>query len=173
MRALDDLENARQRRILTYHDETGFVYEADEDALEAAQESAYDAVYSSMISQLEDQKELSNIYGPLGERLIQDSSIVDSLGNILVPVEDKLSGLDFGAYYQSILDGAEQTGLLTSLLNSIDMTKLLESAIRENNISIDLSGMTLNEVNDVKDLCDAIMQQLPNYLLQAMYQKGA
>ena len=172
MQALDELDKARQRRLLVYHEEGGFRYEADEDALEDAQEAANDAIYNNIISGLERSKENSNIYGPLGERLVSGNSIVDSLGNTLVPVTDKLSGLNFEPYYQSIVSGAEQSGLLTSMLNSIDMAKLLEASIG-GNVSIDLSNMTLNEVNDVKELGDAIIDQLPNYLMQALYQKGA
>ena len=172
MQALDDLDKAKQRRLLVYHEDTGFQYEADEDMLENAQEAANDAIYSSIISNLERQKETSNIYGPLGERLVSGSSILDSLGNVLVPVEDKLSEIDFDPYYQSILNGSEQSGLLTSMLNTIDMNKLLEASLG-GNVSIDISGMTLNEVNDVRELGDAIINQLPNYLLQALYQKGA
>ena len=172
MQALDDLEKAKQRRILVYHEGTGFQYEADEDTLENAQEAANDAIYSSIVSGLERSKETSNVYGQLGERLVSDSGIVDRLGNLLVPVTDKLSGLNFEPYYQSIVDGAEQSGLLTSMLNTIDMAKLLEASVG-GNVNIDISGMTLNEVNDVQELGDAIIQQLPNYLLQALYQKGA
>ena len=172
MKALDDLEKAKQRRLLIYREGTGFQYEADEDTLEAAQEAANDAVFSGIVSELERSKEDSNIYGPLGERLISGSSIVDSLGQTLVPVEDKLSTLDFEPYYQSILNGVEQSGLLTSMLNTIDMAKVLEQAIG-GNVSIDLSGMTLNGVNDAKELGDAIIDQLPNYLLQALYHRGA
>lgn len=172
MQALDDLDKARQRRLLVYHDEGGFRYEADEDALEDAQEAANDAILNSLVSGLERSKENSNIYGPLGERLVSDSGIVDSLGNVLVPVIDKLSSLNFEPYYQSIVSGAEQSGLLTSMLNSIDMAKLLEASIG-GNVSIDIGNMTLNEVQNAKDLGDAIIEQLPGYLFQALYQKGA
>lgn len=172
MQALDDLDKARQRRLLIYHEDTGFRYEADEDELESAQEAANDAIFSSIVSDLEKSKADSNIYGPLGERLISGSSILDSLGNVLVPVEDKLSGLDFEPYYQSIVSGSEQSGLLEGLLQSIDLSKLLEASIG-GNVNIDIGTMTLNEVQNAKDLGDAIINQLPSYLLQALYQKGA
>lgn len=172
MQALDDLDKARQRRLLIYHEDTGFRYEADEDELENAQEAANDAIFSSIVSDLEKSKADSNIYGPLGERLISGSSILDSLGNVLVPVEDKLSGLDFEPYYQSIVSGSEQSGLLEGLLQSIDLSKLLEASIG-GNVNIDIGTMTLNEVQNAKDLGDAIINQLPSYLLQALYKKGA
>ena len=172
MQALDELEKARQRRALVYHEDTGFVYEADEDEMEAAIEGVHDAVYQQMISDLERAKEDSNIYGPLGERLEQGGSILDYLGNTLVPVQDTLSGIDFTRYYQSIWDSAEQSGLLTAMLQSIDMAKLLQDSIG-GNVSIDLSGMTLTGVDNVKELGDAIIQQLPNYLLQYLHGKGA
>lgn len=172
MQALDDLDKARQRRLLIYHEDTGFQYEADEDELENAQEAANDAIFSSIVSDLEKSKADSNIYGPLGERLISGSSILDSLGNVLVPVEDKLSGLDFEPYYQSIVSGSEQSGLLEGLLQSIDLSKLLEASIG-GSVNIDIGTMTLNEVQNAKDLGDAIINQLPSYLLQALYQKGA
>ena len=172
MQALDDLDKARQRRLLIYHEDTGFQYEADEDELENAQEAANDAIFSSIVSDLEKSKADSNIYGPLGERLISGSSILDSLGNVLVPVEDKLSGLDFEPYYQSIVSGSEQSGLLEGLLQSIDLSKLLEASIG-GNVNIDIGTMTLNEVQNAKDLGDAIINQLPSYLLQALYKKGA
>ena len=130
------------------------------------------AIYNNIISGLERSKENNNIYGPLGERLVSGNSIVDSLGNTLVPVTDKLSGLNFEPYYQSIVSGAEQSGLLTSMLNSIDMAKLLEASIG-GNVSIDIGNMTLNEVQNAKELGDAIIEQLPGYLFQALYQKGA
>lgn len=172
MEAMDDLDKARQRRLLIYHEDTGFQYEADEDELESAQEAANDAIFNNIISDLEKSKADSNIYGPLGERLISGSSILDSLGNVLVPVEDKLSGLDFEPYYQSIVSGSEQSGLLEGLLQSIDLSKLLEASIG-GNVNIDIGTMTLNEVQNAKDLGDAIINQLPSYLLQALYKKGA
>ena len=172
MEALDDLDKARQRRLLIYHEDTGFQYEADEDELESAQEAANDAIFNNIISDLEKSKADSNIYGPLGERLISGSSILDSLGNVLVPVEDKLSGLDFEPYYQSIVSWSEQSGLLEGLLQSIDLSKLLEASIG-GGVNIDIGTMTLNEVQNAKDLGDAIINQLPSYLLQALYKKGA
>lgn len=158
MKALNDLEDARQRRVLLYDNEAGFHYVMDEKALEDAQDTVNDQVYDLVISGLEAQKENNNIY--------------DNMGNQLIPVTDMLSGIDFSQYYDSINRGSENSSLLTNALKSIDMAKLLEGTVG-GDVKIDIGDIVLNGVNDAKELGDAIIAQLPGYLVQALYAKGS
>ncbi len=134
----------------------GFVYEADRDALKDAQENMNDEIYELIKNQLETTKELSNIY--------------DTMGNQLMSVQDTLSQIDFTKYYNSISGNTDNSWLLSSLLNSINMQDIISQSAA-GNVSIDISGMTLNGVNSVEDLGDAIVTQLPSYLLQYLYSK--
>lgn len=115
-----------------------------------------DEVYELIKTQLETTKELSNIY--------------DTMGNQLMAVQDTLSQIDFSRYYGSIYGNTDSSWLLSSLLNSINMQDIISKSAG-GNIDIDLSGMTLNGVNSVEELGDAIITQLPSYLLQYLYSK--
>ena len=158
MNALNELEDARQRRVLLYDNQQGFHYVADEDALEDAQDAINDQMYQMVIDGLEKQKTNNNIY--------------DNMGNQLLPVTDVLSGIDFTRYYDTINRGSEVSSLLTSMLKSIDMPEILEGTTG-GDVSIDIGDIVLNGVNDAKELGDAIIAQLPGYLVQAIYSKGA
>ena len=158
MNALNDLEDARQRRVLMYNNETGFGYVQDEDEVEKAQDALNDQMYNLIINGLEEQKGNNNIY--------------DNMGNQLIPVTDILAGVDFSKYYDSINRGSENSSLLTNALKSIDMAKLLEGTVG-GDVKIDIGDIVLNGVNDAKELGDAIIAQLPGYLVQALYAKGS
>lgn len=157
MNALNDLEDARQRRVLMYNNETGFGYVQDEDAVEKAQDAVNDQIYNLVISGLEEQKSNNNIY--------------DNMGNQLIPVQDMLSSVDFTRYYDSINRGSENSTLLTNILKNIDLPELLEGT-KGGDVSIDIGDIILNGVNDAEALGDAIIAQLPGYLVQAIYAKG-
>jgi len=158
MKALNGLEDARQRRVLLYDNEQGFHYVADEDAMESARDAINDQMYDLLVNGLEEQKSYNNIY--------------DNMGNILEPAKDLLSGIDFSAYYDSINRGSETSEFLTNVLKNIDMPELLEST-KGGDVSIDIGDIILNGVNDAQSLGDAIIAQLPGYLVQAIYSKGA
>jgi len=83
-----------------------------------------------------------------------------------------LAGIDFTQYYDSINRGTETSALLTNLLNNIDIPDLL-SQTQGGDISIDIGDIILNGVNDAQSLGDAIIAQLPGYLVQAIYAKGS
>ena len=155
MDTLSDLEKANQRTMNVYREGVGFVYEADPNKVKDAQKAVSDVVYEQIISGLEESKANSNIY--------------DDIGN-LIEVKTDLNGIDFSKYYDTISAGTENSSILSSALSAIDIASLVRSAA-QSNVDINLSGMTLNEVNDVKDLSDAIIQQLPTYLLQYLYNK--
>ena len=158
MQALNDLEDARQRRVLMYDNEQGFNYVADQDAIDQAQEGVNQQVFDLIIQGLEDAK--------------QDSDIYDSMGQLLQPVEDVLSGIDFSAYYDTIYAGMETSSTLAALLHNIDMQSLLAESQGGGDISIDIGDIVLQGVSDAQSLGDAIIAQLPGYLQQALYGKN-
>ena len=158
MKALNDLEDARQRKVLMYDNQQGYHYVADEDAMENATDAVNNQIYDLVINGLEKQKDNNNIY--------------DAMGNELIPVTDMLAGIDFTQYYDSINRGTETSALLTNLLNNIDIPDLL-SQTQGGDISIDIGDIILNGVNDAQSLGDAIIAQLPGYLVQAIYAKGS
>ena len=157
MDAIQEVEDAQQRRVSIYREGQGFVYEADQRELKDAQDNLEEAVNDLIINQLEATKELSNIY--------------DSVGNQLVEVKDMLSGIDFTKYYSSVSAGVEDSTLLKDALSAIDAASII-SNLATKDVSIDLSGMTLNNVNSVEELVDAIINQLPGYILQELHSKS-
>lgn len=157
MKALNDLEDARQRKVLSYDNERGFTYVADEDELEAAQDAMNEQLFNRVVSGLEKQKDFNNIY--------------DNMGNQLIPVTDALAGIDFSRYYDSINRGSETSSLLTKMLKNIDLPEIL-AGTTGGDISIDIGDIVLNGVNDAQTLGDAIIAQLPGYLVQAIYSKN-
>jgi hypothetical protein len=94
------------------------------------------------------------------------------MGNQLIPVTDMLAGIDFSKYYDSINRGSETSSLLTNLLSNIDIPEIL-SRTTGGDVSIDIGDIILNGVNDAQSLGDAIIAQLPGYLVQAIYAKGS
>ena len=157
MDAIQEIEDAQQRRVSIYREGQGFVYEVDAQEVKDAQDNFEEAVNDLIINQLEATKELSNIY--------------DSVGNQLVEVKDMLSGIDFTKYYSSVSAGVEDSTLLKDALSAIDAASII-SNLATKDVSIDLSGMTLNNVNSVEELVDAIINQLPGYILQELHSKS-
>lgn len=157
MKALNELEDARQRKVLMYSNEDGFKYVADEDELESAQDTVNEQIHDLIVRGLEQQKYENNIY--------------DNMGNQLIPVDDMLAGIDFSRYYDSINRGSETSALLTSILSNIDIPDIL-SKTAGGDVSIDIGDIILNGVNDAQSLGDAIIAQLPGYLVQAIYSKN-
>ena len=156
MDALNGIEDARQRRVSVYKEGVGFTYEADQDAMREARNNLDSAMYDLLTQQLEASKEADNIY--------------DSIGNQLVEVKDALTSVDFSKYYDSISSDMTNSKILSDALASANLGDIIAGAAG-GGIQIDLSGMTLNNVNSVEDLGNAIVDQLPTYILQFMHEK--
>jgi hypothetical protein len=156
MEALNGIEDARQRRLSVYKEGEGFVYEADQDAMRSAQQTLDGALYDLMIDNLEQSKEANNLY--------------DNIGNQLEEITDVLTGIDFNKYYESISSGMENSKILSAALSHADLADII-GGTGHGKIEVDLSNMTLNGVNSVEELGEAIVSQLPAYILQYMHEK--
>ena len=135
----------------------GFDYEAISEDVDAAQRTLDDLLFEKALQDLEDSKIDNNLY--------------DDYGNELTPIVDTLPGLDFSSYYGSILNGNEQSGLLSGNLSNLDISKLITngSAGKELSVTIEEGAISLAGVKDVNELATAITNQLPNALLQELY----
>lgn len=156
MEALNGIEDARQRRLSVYKEGEGFVYEADQDAMRSAQQTLDGALYDLMLDNLEQSKEANNLY--------------DNIGNQLEEITDVLTGIDFNKYYESISSGMENSKILSDALSHADLADIV-GGTGLGKIEVDLSNMTLNGVNSVEELGEAIVSQLPAYILQYMHEK--
>lgn len=158
MDAIEQLEKAKQRRALIYREGQGFNYESIEGDIRDAKNTLDEIVLNRQIEGLEKSKAEDNLY--------------DDYGNELAPIADPLFGFDLSNYYGSILNGAEKSALLASVLDGLDVTKLVKNAdyVGKNlSVSIESGAINLSGVNDVNTLAEAITNLLPNALMQQLY----
>lgn len=163
--SLQQLEKARsQRKLRTYVEGVGFVYEADQDELKTAQENLENVVKDQLLGKIDD---LINAL----EESKKDTNVYDANGNLLgsvynTPELGTLSSILSNYYSNGVTLDANvlRDALGKDILGNIGTTN-------NKNISLDLGGITINEVKDGNDLANAIINQLPSALLQALYQK--
>lgn len=142
----------------------GFTFEADQDELKNAQENLEEVIQKQLLSRIDDlidalksQKDDTNVYDAEGNllgtqyTLPQLGTLTDVLSNYYnkntVPM---FSGLK-GSLYDQIIAGATNNQSLQFSVNG---------------------DINLNDVNDVNTLGMAIVDLLPNAILQAINNKG-
>ena len=163
--AIQELEKANtQRTLRTYREGVGFVFEADQDAVKEAQENLQDVVQDQLmdkidelIEALESSKEDTNVYDAKG-KLLGKSYTTPQLGTLV----DILSA--YTAKNGAIAD-------LSALRLGESFT--LQGANNTNNrsLSLEIGGITVNDVQNGDEFARAIVEQFPNALLQALYAK--
>lgn len=162
--AIEELEKAQsQRTQKIYHEGVGFVYEADQDELKAAQENLEDVIEDQLLSRIDD------LIEALEERK-DDTNIYDAEGNLLgtsysLPQLGTLTEILSGYYNSNTVPMF--SGLRGSLYDQI------VAGATNNNRSMQFSfgDINLSEVNDVNTLGEAIVDMLPNAILQAINKK--
>ena len=153
MDAIENLEKAKQRRALIYREGKGFNYEAIESDVREAQKALDDVTFDRQIKALEESKTNNNLY--------------DDYGNELVPISNVVNGFDFTALQNSAITGMNE--LNKNTLASFNAQAVAgNTKAQENHITIANGAITLNGVNDVSAMADAIVNQLPGYITQEL-----
>ena len=154
MRAIEELEKAKQRRNLVYREGRGFVYEADQGALRDAQRTVDQINIDNFIASLEESKTNDNVY--------------DNTGNLLGKLFTGLDGVDFSGYLQSVGSGNETSALLANAIKSIDWNSIKTASGASTSVEFS-GGINLYGVDNVQDLAKAINNRLSGYVTQGLY----
>lgn len=162
--ALEELERAKtQRTKLIYREGIGFVYEADQNKIKEAQDRVDELRHQETLDKIdeaidaiEENKKNDNVYDYEGNQVIKD------FGSVNVQ-----------ALYASALENMDISGLLSSIISR---------SAQQNMDLLNLTGETgnppanftfgdfyLSGVNDTDGLAQAIVNELPNRILQRLY----
>ena len=166
--AIYNLEKARnQKTVRTYRENVGFVYEAKEESVKEATKSLEDVVQNQLLGRIDDlidalesSKEDTNVYDENGN-LIGTRYMTPQLGNLSNVLSNYLSKKN------ALIDIA---GLKDSLNKDLVKTGGTITNAQQN-MSLDIGSIIVNEANDGNELAKAIVGQFPNALLQALYKK--
>lgn len=161
--ALNDLEKARsQRTQRVFVDGVGFVYQADQDKIKSTQERLEDILEDQVMSKiddivdaLEEIKEGNNIYDANGH-LLGQSYTIPQLGTLSEILAD---------YYNADSIFGTMDDLKRKVLNQV-----IDGAT-STSTTFTFGDINLSEVNDADTLAKALVDQLPNALLQAIYKR--
>lgn len=163
--ALQRYEKAEnQRTVRTYVEGKGFVYQADQDELRDAQENLENVVkdqllgkIDNLIDALEDSKKDTNVYDANGNLLgaAYSTPELGTLTSVLANYSSRGSQVDIAALKDSFG---------SNFMSSI-------SSPNDNSTAINIGDIVINEANNGNELAQAIVEQFPNALLQAMYKK--
>jgi DNA repair exonuclease SbcCD ATPase subunit len=161
--ALLDLEKANsQRKVRTYVEGRGFVYQQSEEDLKNAQERLEEVVREQLLGKMDDLIEAL-------EESKKDTNVYDQNGNLL------------GSTYNT-----PELGNLASILSNyyrdnsgmqLNIDKLRDAfgegfiATPTNQTSFTIGDIVINEVKNGSELAKTIIDQFPNALLQALYAK--
>ena len=162
--ALEDLERARsQRTQRIFVEGQGFTYQADQDAIKDAQEKIEDVIEDQLLDRLDD------LIDAL-DGLKADTNIYDAQGNLIgtqynIPQIGTLSELLTGYYNTQSLEPS-----FADIKRSV-YEQIIAGANGGTNNSFNFGNINLSDVNDVDTLAQAIIEQLPNALLQALYRR--
>lgn len=154
MRAIEELEKAKQRRSLVFRAGKGFGYEADQGALRDAQRTVDQINVDNLISYLEDAKANDNVY--------------DNAGNLLGKLFTGLDGVDFSGYLQSAGSGNETSALLANAIKSIDWNSIRTASGASTSVEFS-GGINLYGVDNVQELAKDIKNRLGGYVTQGLY----
>ena len=161
--AIEDLQRAQgQRTNKVFKEGIGFVFEADQDALKDAQENLESVIQDQLISRIDD------LIDALNEEK-NNTNVYDAQGNLLgteyvLPQLDSLSQI-LSDYYNN------NTVPLYSGLKGSLYDQIIEGATSNKSMQFTFGDINLSEVNDVETLGAAIVDLLPNAILQAINRK--
>lgn len=162
--ALEELERAKtQRTKLIYREGIGFVYEADQNKIKEAQDRVDELRHQETLDKIdeaidaiEENKKNDNVYDYEGNQVVKD------FGSVNVQ-----------ALYASALENMDISGLLSSIISRSAQQNmdLLKPAGETGNspVSFTFGDLYLSGVNDTDGLAQAIVNELPNRILQRLY----
>lgn len=164
--ALLELQKAdSQRRIRTYVEGQGFVYQRDEDEYRKAQENLESIIKDDLLSKIDDLIEAL-------EESKNDSNVYDKNGNLIgtkynTPQLGSLSNI-LSEYYANNANANIDVGVLK---DAFGKNVLPSASSSKKNTSINIGDIIVNSAKDGNELAKAIVNQFPNALLQALYSK--
>lgn len=162
--AIEELQRVQgQRTQRVFKEGVGFVYEADQDALKEAQENLENVIEDQLLSRIDDLIEAL-------EAEKNNTNVYDYEGNLLgteysLPQLGTLTEILSGYYNSNVVPNF--SGLKGSLYDQI-----IAGANNNNSMQFNFGDINLSEVNDVNTLGEAIVDLLPNAILQAINKKG-
>lgn len=164
--SIEDLEKARtQRNIRVYREGVGFVYEADQEAIESAQEALEKTIHSETMSKLDD------ILDALEESK-NDTNVYDALGNLL---GSEYSLPSLASYAELLENYSSDNKVLSDAVKEVEKAAYNSVMSGVNNgapvNSFQIGDINISGVEDVNALANAIADEFPNALLQAMHSK--
>lgn len=154
-----------QRTQRIYRTSQGFSYETDRETLKDAQDELESVIRDELISKLDDLVDAL-------EQKKEDTNIYDANGNIIgvqynIPQLDNLSQI-LSDYYHNPNTSASVEAIKKLFSDALVSNSNVSN---EKSISMNIGDIILNEVENGNDLANAIVNQLPNALLQALYKK--
>ena len=158
--ALAELDKAKnQRNKLVFRNGIGFRYEADQEAIDAAQKRLDELDYQAkidaldkQIGDLEDVKETSNIYNYTGTALTNGIEVGSTAFNDMV---------------ESLINAPINTDMVSSAIvsNADAEKKTMQS------IDLKIGDIIIQKADDADQLAKNIVDRLPDAILQEMYKK--
>ena len=164
--AIEDLERAKsQRTQRVFRDGLGFVYEQDKDMLLEAQKNLEDVVHNQLLDKIDD------LIDALDESKA-DTNVYDANG-VLLGEEYTLPVI---AGYAELLDNYRSSSdMVTKAMEDARKAayeQILNGAMPSSVMrSVQIGDIIVQGVDSAEDLANAIMDNFPNAILQAIYGK--
>lgn len=164
--AIEDLERARsQRTQRVFRDGVGFVFEADQDAVLDAQRNLEDVVQNQLLGKLDDLIEAL-------DDTKADTNVYDAFG-VLLGKEYSLP--DIGNYSELLSNFSKNTDIVTSAMEDAKKAayeQVLKGVTNQNSqMSFQIGDIVIQNAKGPEDLANAILDNFPNAILQAMHSK--
>ena len=153
MEAIENLEKARQRRNRVYVEGQGFVYQADQSAITAAQHEYDDVMFDHLIDTLEEQKDDNNIY--------------DSNGNLIGTPNVTLDNVDLTNYLDGIDSVVESARALAAKMEVL--ADLVVPVVSRPPHNFTFGDIVLEGVNNTEEFAEALRTQLPSTITQLWF----
>ena len=156
--ALEALAKAkRQRTKLVYKENVGFVYQADQDAIDEAQRQVDDLMHQAkldaidnQIEAIEENKENDNVWSYDGGTLLKSDGLVPD------------------AIYSAIQDML-RTNLPDEVYAQTAVAEALQTASAPTAPQITIGDIIISDATNVESLAKDIVNNLPNAILQEMH----
>lgn len=163
--AIEDLERARtQRTQRVYREGVGFVFEQDQDALLEAQTNLESVVQDQLIDKIDDLIEAI-------QESKADTNVYDANG-VLLGQEYVLP--DIGSYSDLLNGSGKNKDVITSAMEDAKKTayeQILRGVLNNNQTSVQIGDINIQSADNPEDLAYAIIDNLPNAILQELYSK--
>lgn len=163
--AIEDLERAKsQRTVKTFVEGEGWVYRADQQAVQDAQKAFDQAIHNETMNKLDDLIEAV-------ESLKDDSNVYDVNG-ILLGREYSLPAF---TGYAELLNSIGGMNIVSSAMDDakkVAYEQVMGSVVNSGkSTTLTIGDIIVNGVDSPDALAEALLAEFPNAMLQAMYGK--